>query len=127
MVGSGQGSGILLPKQQQQNMSQHAEPRRARSTGSESIITAMALSEGALRLTGHGMSTFLLSVHRDRQQNTHPCLFLVSRVICNSPFSFSIYLEFCCHFLFVPHTCDFLPSHHKFPPNKTICTAIATS
>lgn len=58
---------------------------------------------------------------------TCPCVLLVLHVICNSPFSFSIYFELVLlYFLFVSHTCDFPPSHHKFLPNKTICIAIAT-
>lgn len=84
-------------------------------------------SMGQRDQAGHSKDTLLLSDRRDRQQNNCPCVLLVLYVICNSSFSFSIYFELVLlYFLFVFHTCDFLPSHHKFLPNKTICTAIAT-
>lgn len=106
---------------------QYTEPIRERSFSNKSIFRAKSLSSRSLRLSRTQWKHISLIKSQTGSKTT---ILIFSWFYMSSATSLSVSVfmssRFCCHFLFVLHTCDFLPSHHKIPPNKTICTAIAT-
>lgn len=127
-------SGEIRPSQgnfasKTKKMLQCTEPVRERSSCNKSIIRPKSLSDGSPRPSRTQCEHIsVIKSQTGRQQNNYPCFFSWLYMSPATSLSVSVFISswFCCHFLFVLHTCDFLPCHHKFPPHKTICTAIAT-